>query len=75
MILAVVLGHPNLSQQLGSVAIQGLLSGGKDEQDLGRGVRALVPKARVSRQKQANLQEVGRKEGESAIWGPMASQS
>lgn len=30
-----VLGHPNLSQRLGRVTIQGLLSGGKDGQDLG----------------------------------------
>lgn len=59
MILIVILGHLNLSQRPGSVAIQGLLPGGKDGQDLGRGVRALVPKARVSRKRQANSQGAG----------------
>lgn len=65
VILAVILGRPNLSQQQGSVAVQGLLSGGKYRQDLGRGIRGLVPKARIPRKRQARPQEAGEKEGES----------
>lgn len=69
MILAVVLGCPNLSQQLGTVAIQGWLSGGKYRQDLDRGIRDLVPKARVPGKRQASPQETGEKEGESSHLG------
>ena len=75
MILAVILGRPNLSKKLGSVAVQGLLSAGKHRQDLGRGIRGLVLKARVPRKRQASPQEAGEKEEESCHLGARGYQS